>query len=180
MALFSRVVSLLQAGDAGSARALLQAQADDSAHHAFLMGACSHALGDIPAALPSFTQALRHEPAHAQAACALGSLYAGLGRRHEAEALFRQTLRHVDDPQLRFNLAVSLEDSQHPDEALAEYSEILRQHPQHHAARHNRAGLLVRTKHLGEAAEDYRLLARLNPENTSVHHNLGEVELGLG
>jgi predicted O-linked N-acetylglucosamine transferase (SPINDLY family) len=176
----AQAVSLLQSGDAAGARRLLQAEADASAHHAFLLGACAHALGDLPDALKCFTAALRRDPAHAPAACALGSLYAGLGHQADAEALFRQTLAHLEDDQLRFNLAVVLEDQGRFAEALQEYGALLRRTPAHYGARHNRAGLLSRQERLAEAADDYRQLAGQYPEEVLPRHNLGELELALG
>jgi predicted O-linked N-acetylglucosamine transferase (SPINDLY family) len=176
----SQAVSLLQRGEAAAARSLLHSLPEESAPRAFLLGACAHALGDIPAALAAFADALRLDPAHAQAACALGSLQAGLGRREQAIGLFRQALRRTEDSQLRFNLAVVLEDVGQTDAALAEYSTLLAREPAHYAARHNRAGLLARLQRLPEAAADYRLLVRDHPEQTLPRHNLGEIELTLG
>lgn len=175
-----RAVSLLQQGDAAGARALLLSAPADSASQAFLLGACAHALGDIPGAVRSFADALRQDPGHAQAACALASLHAGLGRRSDAEALLRQTLARIDDHQLRFNLAVVLEDSGRARDALAEYGAILSRDAGHYGARHNRAGLLAREQRLAEAAADYRELVRLHPAQTLPWHNLGELELALG
>ncbi|MFZ5561506.1 MAG: tetratricopeptide repeat protein [Pseudomonadota bacterium] len=180
MPALSRALALLQAGEAAAARQLLQSHPEASAQQAFLLGACAHALGELPQALADFTAALRRDPAHTQAACALGSLYAGLGRRLEAEALFRQTLARQEDAQLRFNLAVLLEDGGRQAEALNEYGELLRRQPGHYAARHNRAGLLARAQRLGEAAEDYRVLVREHPQQTLPWHNLGELEVALG
>ena len=180
MSPLSQAVSLLQGGEAAAARHLLQSLPEESAPRSFLLGACAHALGDLPAALAAFRDALRHDPAHAQAACALGSLQAGLGRRDDAIALFRQTLLRVEDDQLRFNLGVVLEDSGQNEGALAEYGRILTRAPGHYAARHNRAGLLARLQRLAEAAADYRVLVREHPQQTLPFHNLGELELTLG
>lgn len=180
MQLYTRAVSLLQGGEAAAARDLLLSHPHDSAPHAFLLGACAHALGHIPDAISAFTQALRRDPAHAQAACALGSLYAGLGRRQDAEALFRGTLVRVTDDQLQFNLAVVLEDLERPAEALQEYGALLQRNPAHYAARHNRAGLLARLDRLREAAEDYRVLVREHPQQTLPWQRLGELELADG
>lgn len=180
MTVLSQAVSLLQRGEAAAARSLLQAHPGEDAQHAFLLGACCHAVGDLPAALSAFTEALRRDPGHAQAACALGSLQAGLGQRQQAVALFRHTLQHVEDDQLRFNLGVALEDSGDSEGALAEYSRVLARTPAHYAARHNRAGLLARQQRLADAAADYRVLVREHPQQTIPLHNLGEIELALG
>jgi predicted O-linked N-acetylglucosamine transferase (SPINDLY family) len=177
---FSQAVSLLQAGEAAAARQLLNDHPDASAQHAFLLGACAHALGNLPDAINAFATALRRDPAHAPSACALGSLYAGLGKRAEAEALFRQTLARTEDAQLRFNLAVVLEDAGRVEEALAQYGDILQRQPDHYAARHNRAGLLAREQRLSDAAADYRVLVEKHPGQTLPWHNLGELELALG
>ncbi|MDP2226912.1 MAG: tetratricopeptide repeat protein [Moraxellaceae bacterium] len=179
MTLLSRAVSLLQTGDAVAARSLLL-EAPETDQRDFLLGACAHALGEIPQAVQCFADALRRNPAHASAASALGSLYAGLGRKREAEALFRQTLTRVEDAQLRFNLAVMLEDRGDNAAALAEYSAVLRLAPGHYGARHNRAGLHAREQRLQDAADDYRELVRQHPEFTLPWHNLGELELGQG
>lgn len=180
MEVYARAVSLLQSGDAAAARQLLHSCPEASAQLAFLLGACAHALGDITEALNSFTTALRRDPAHAAAACALGSLYAGLGHRQEAEALFRKTLALVEDDQLHFNLAVVLEDQGREAEALQEYGALLQRSPGHYGARHNRAGLLAKDHRLAQAADDYRRLVQEHPGQTLPWHNLGEIELTLG
>lgn len=180
MSTLNQAVSLLQGGEAAAARTLLLSLPAGSAPRDFLLGACCHALGDIPGALAAFADALRRDPGHAQAACALGSLQAGRGQRAQALELFRQTLRRVEDDQLRFNLAVVLEDSGQAEAALAEYGRILARQPAHYAARHNRAGLLARLQRLAEAAADYRVLVRDHPQHPVPRHNLGELELSLG
>jgi protein O-GlcNAc transferase len=176
----SHAVSLLQAGDTVAAQEFLSLHPEDTAHHAFLLGACAHAQDRIAEAVTLFSRALQRNPAHAQAACALGSLYAGLGRHTEAEALFRETLTRIDDAQLRFNLAATLEENGKLDEALSEYTELIKRHNHHYAARHNRAGLLARHNRLNTAAEDYRVLVKQYPQDTMSWHKLGELELGLG
>ncbi len=178
--LLSQAIACLQAGDALGARSLLIEASLDDARQDFLLGAAAHALGEIPQAIRHFTEALKRDPGHAQAACALGSLYAGLGRRAEALALFRRTLAHGEDIQLRFNLAVVLADEGQAEEAMAHYRHILAQEPGHYGARHNRAGLHAGARRLGEAAADYRVLVREHPAETLPWHNLGELELALG
>lgn len=180
--MLTHALSLLQSGDAAGARAALLSQPVSTAAHAFLQGACEHALGDIAAAQRAFAQALCLDARHAQAACALGSLLMGQGHIAQAEAVFRKHLALCDDAQLRFNLAVVLENTQRSDAALQEYSAILQAHPQHPAARHNRAGLHARHNRLAEAAEDYRALLNIQPQSPHLvpWHNLGEIELALG
>lgn len=180
MTAIADAITLLQQGNAPAARARLEAAPSPLPDHAFLLGACAHAEGRIPEAVQYFTEALKRQPAHVQAACALGSLYAGLGHDAEAEALLRQTLGLAEDRQLRFNLAVVLENRQRPDEARAEYSRLIDADPDDYAARHNRAGLLARGMHLQEAAQDYRELVRRHPTQTLPWQNLADLELCFG
>ncbi|MFN3587406.1 MAG: tetratricopeptide repeat protein, partial [Moraxellaceae bacterium] len=176
---FAEAVALLRAGDALAARSLLLV-APEGAERDFLLGACAHALGEVPEALRAFSAALQRNPAHAQAACALGSLWAGLGRPAEAEALFRQTLTHNDDPQLHFNLGVLREQQGDVVAARAAYAAALARDPGHYGARHNRAGLAAAQRQWQEAADDYRELIRRHPEVTLPWHNLAELELAQG
>lgn len=179
----AEAISLLQRGEAAGARRLLLDEEPPgalAADHAFLLGACAHALGEIPEALQQFTQALKQRPEHAQAACALGALYAGLGKPELAEGLLRQTLGRVEDRQLRFNLAVVLENLSRADEALAEYGRLLGADPADLAARHNRAGLHAQAMRLAEAAADYRELIHHHPGHTLAWQNLADIELAQG
>jgi protein O-GlcNAc transferase len=171
---------LLRQGDALGARNHLMRTPVTHAEQEFLLGVCAHALQDIPQALSYFQQALRYDPAHTQAAAALGALLAGLGRHTDAEIVFRRCLRRIDDTQVRFNLAVLLEDTGQLDNALAEYSRLITQAPDHYAPRHNRAGLYARRMQLTEAAADYRELIRLHPEQTLSWQNLADIEISQG
>lgn len=179
MPLLAQAATLLREGDAVAARSLLL-EAPEDAQRDFLLGACAHALGEIPEALRAFSDVLRRHPGHAQAACALGSLWAGLGRTADAEALFRQTLSHTDDAQLQFNLGVVVESRGDTTGALAAYERALALDAGHYGARHNRAGLRASARQWQEAAEDYRELIRLHPDVTLPWHNLAELELALG
>jgi predicted O-linked N-acetylglucosamine transferase (SPINDLY family) len=176
----SEAVALLQQGQAAAARECLQAEPADSAEHAFLLGACAHALGDITEALRQFTDALKKDPLHVQAACALGSLYGALGRLDLAETLFRQTLAKVEHRQLRFNLAVVLDSLNHTDDADAEYTALIEADADDYPARHNRAGLYARLMRLHEAARDYRELVKRHPGQTLPWQNLADLELCFG
>lgn len=177
---FSQAIQFLQKGDAASAQDILLQFPVSDAHHAFLLGACAHALNDIPRSISYFSEALSLNPTHAQAAAALGSLLAGLGKKAEAESVFRKALEHNDDSQLRFNLAVVMEDAGRTREALEEYSYILENNTEHYAARHNRAGLHAREKRFNEAIIDYRKLTVAYPQEMLPWHNLAELELANG
>lgn len=173
-------ISLLQQGDAQGARDHLLRLPVAHAEQEFLLGVCAHALQDIPQAVTCFAQALQRDPAHARAAAALGALLAGAGRHADAEAVLRRNLRRTDDAQVRFNLAVVLEDTGRLDDALAEYSQLVARHPGDYAARHNRAGLYARRMQLADAAADYRELVRGHPDQTLPWQNLADIEISQG
>jgi predicted O-linked N-acetylglucosamine transferase (SPINDLY family) len=173
-------VALLTQGKAAEAKALLLAHPDTSPDQEFLLGACSHALNDIRAALQHFTAALKLNAQHAQSAAALSTLYDHLGRPDLAEQLLRQVLQQVDDVQLRFNLAAVQEKLQREDEAQRLYTQLLQQHPEHFAARLNRAGLYARKMQLREAAADYRELIKQHPQQTLPWQNLADIEISFG
>lgn len=176
----AEVVALLQQGNAAAAKQLLVSQPHTNAEQDFLLGVCAHLLSEIPQALQHFTAALKRDPAHARAAAALGSLYAGLGHPVQAEQLLRQTLQRVDDEQLRFNLGVALEQQEKTVDAINCYSELLKQNPAHYGARHNRAGLQARQMHLHEAAADYHELIKHHSATTLPWQNLADINVSLG
>lgn len=177
---WQHALTLLQQGQAQQARACLLAHPVEHPEQDFLLGVCAHALQDIPEALQRFARALQQDHAHARAAAAAGALLAGMGRHTEAEQWFRQFLARHDDAQVRFNLAVVLEDAGRLDEALAEYGRLLTTTPDDYAARHNRAGLLARRLRLTEAAADYRELVQRHPAKTLPWQNLADIEISQG
>lgn len=177
---WTTALQCLQAGDARGARASLLANPGTHPEQDFLLGVCAHALQEIPLALQHFAQALRLNPGHVRASAALGALLAGLGRPAEAEQVFRQQLARGDDAQIRFNLAVILEDTGRQDAAIAEYGRLLEARPDDYAPRHNRAGLHARRMQLAEAAADYRELIRRHPDQTLPWQNLADIEISQG
>lgn len=173
-------VSLLQQQRAADARTLLQSRPLAHAEQEFLLGVCAHALDEIPVAIRHFALALQQDAQHARAAAALGALLAGQGHPARAEELLRAFLGQHDDVQVRFNLAVILEDGGRVDEAIGEYSRILAAHPDDYPARHNRAGLYARQMKLGDAAADYQALIRHHPDRTLPWQNLADIEVSQG
>lgn len=177
---WQHALTLLQQGQAQQARVYLQAHPVEHAEQDFLLGVCAHALQEIPQALEHFARALRRDPAHARSAAAAGALLAGQGHPAEAEQVFRQSLARQEDRQVRFNLAVVLEDSGRLEEAVAEYGRLIHAHPDDYAPRHNRAGLFARRMQLNEAAADYRELVRHHPDKTLPWQNLADIEISQG
>lgn len=180
MSSWAEAIGLLQQQRPADARTLLQSHPLAHAEQDFLLGVCAHALDEIPQAIRHFAKSLQQDGRHARAAAALGALLAGQGQQARAEELLRAFLSQHDDAQVRFNLAVILEDTGRTDDAIREYGHILAMHPQDHAARHNRAGLYARLMKLGEAAADYRELIRHHPDRTLPWQNLADIEISQG
>lgn len=81
-------------------------------------------------AVDRYTEALAHNPRHADAHVNLGRLLHTRGRLREAEAHYVASLVvRPDDATATFNLAVVLEDLGRVDEAIARYTEALRLDP---------------------------------------------------
>ncbi len=178
----SRAAALLQGGHAARALLLLDAvPPPHDARHAFLRGACAHQLGDLAGAIDSFRTALSRDPAHAQAACALATLLLEDGRAGEAETVLGAVLQNGGtDPQLRFNLAVALEQQEKLSAAEEIYDQLLLQYPRHYAARLNRAGLHVRQGRPEAALRDCRELTEQYPQESTAWLRLGDIAVAGG
>jgi len=81
---------------------------------------------------------------------------------------------------VRYNYAVGLAAGGRMGEALAEYREVLRIHPDYLDARNNLASLLVRSGQLEEASQELSRIVRSDPSYVRAYHNLGIIEERMG
>ena len=79
-----------------------------------------------------------------------------------------------------FARAIALEDSGRPEEALAQYRELLALAPLHADARHNHGLLLARLGRLAEAEHSHREYVERHPQDPRAHSDLADVLLALG
>ncbi len=104
----------------------------------------------------------------------LGLLLADMGRKEDAEAEYRETLRiNPDYAYAHYNLGNLLSDMGRKEDAEAEYREALRINP-NDAVAHNNLGLLLYAMgRKGDAEAEYRDALRINPNGAEAHNNLG-------
>jgi Tfp pilus assembly protein PilF len=123
-----------------------------------------------------FEEAVRSDPASAEAHHNLGIALYYCGRLAEAIDQFHTALKL--DPTLassQGSLAQALIDSGKYDEALAALSAALRLDPNDPDYHGNRALLLIRQGHLDEARDEYQRALRVQPHSTNWHAGLGVV-----
>jgi predicted O-linked N-acetylglucosamine transferase (SPINDLY family) len=144
-------------------------------------GACLHALGDLRGAFASFTECLRHDPAHVGALKALGWLYQQRGATEEATETFKLALaRAPADAELRRTLAATLTDlgtktklRGDPVGAIALYEEASAVDEAYAPTRYNLGVLYGELGRNDEAAARYAEATSLDPAHAEAHCNAG-------
>jgi predicted O-linked N-acetylglucosamine transferase (SPINDLY family) len=174
----------LRAGRPQAAAALLSSVVDSSPTDAgawFLLGACRHALNDLPAAAEAFSRSLLLNPGNAEAHYAHVTVLRALGRKHAALAAGRKAVDHFpSDARAIYAMALCLEDLGQLDEALAHYDTALSVDPAFEDALHNRGLLLLRLDRVEEAEVNQRQYVALRPHAARAHSVHADALLSLG
>ncbi len=109
----------------------------------------------------AYHQALELDPGLAAAHINLGRLYHQSKQVEQAEAHYRAAIRHADDPIAHFNLAVLLEDTERPEEAIRAYRQALALDPDFADAHYNVALLFEARGQRSEAITHFRAARKL-------------------
>jgi tetratricopeptide (TPR) repeat protein len=135
-----------------------------------------HQAGDLPRAEQLYRQAVRIDPANADAPYLLGMACQAQGKLADAAAAFGQALQlRPDHADACNHLGIVLTDLRQLDEAAARFRQALRLRPQQ-ADYHNNLGVTVAQQgQLDEAAACFRQALRLKPDYAEAHNNLGNV-----
>lgn len=137
------------------------APAHDSADHWFAQGQALEAT-DRAAALEAYRKAVQADDNRANAYLNLGAILCEDGRFGEADALYVEALTlYPDEPLLRFNRAIALEDLERDEEAIAEYQQCLALAPELADAHYNLARLFERLERPQNALRHYSAYRRL-------------------
>lgn len=170
--------SMLQSGNVRGAQRILKESAPEGEARDLLLARCALRLRDQLGAVAAYSAVLTRNPRHLEAAVSLGGLYAQLGWLDKAEAHFSRTLKRLEEPALRVELASLHWLRKQPARALQELGRVLARQPDHFDARQRRAQMLVELGRHAEALEDLRLLAQKWPDRPRPWKLLGMAELG--
>ncbi|MGQ0544972.1 MAG: O-linked N-acetylglucosamine transferase, SPINDLY family protein [Betaproteobacteria bacterium] len=177
-------VAHLQAGRPLLAVPILEAHLAGYAGDAnawFLLGACRHALKELPAAIVAFGRSIELAGDNPEAYLALATVTREAG---DARAVLAACERGISalpaEPRLRHAAALALEDLGRHEEALARYEEALVVAPSAEDTLHNRGLLLARLGRLEEAEISCRAYATAYPRSKRARDQLADVLLARG
>lgn len=174
----------LKDGRPQAAAALLEAQLrlePTDTQGWFLLGACRHALNDLPGAAAAFSRSLALDPVNCEAHLAHVSVLRAAGNSRSALAAAQQAVaRFPGDARALYAAALCFEDTGQNDDALAHYDRALRAAPEFEDALHNKGLLLARLGRLNEAETNQRRYVAAFPYATRAHCALADVLLALG
>ena len=174
----------LHSGRPQEAAELLQARLREYPADApgwFLLGACRHALDELPAATEAFARSLALDPSRSDAHLALVTVLRESGNLDDALSAGQQALTRLSgDARLHYATGVCLDELGRPDEALQRYDAALALEPNFEDALHNRGLLLARTDRLEQAEINYRRYVALMPLSPRAQGGLADVLIALG
>lgn len=136
---------------------------------------------EVNEAMTYLREALRLDPASAEAHNNMGGALQRLGRFDEALEEHKEAARL--NPALldaRYNIGVVDQALGRMDEARGEYEAVLRAKPDYTAAHHNVATILAQQGRVQEAIEHYAAAVRLEPDLPAPHQGLGGLLAAVG
>ncbi|HEU4781019.1 MAG TPA: tetratricopeptide repeat protein [Steroidobacteraceae bacterium] len=147
----------------------------------FLLGACRHALNDLPAAAEAFLRSIELDPASIETHLAYVSVLRAAGSSRDAlGAILRTRTRFGNDPRVLYASALCYEDLGQTEHALANYDGALAVAPDLEDARHNRGLLLARLGRFVDGEANQRLFVETHPASTRAHSGLADMLLAQG
>lgn len=151
-----------------------------------LCGEALLAIGKLPESRAQFDEALRRDPTSLMATLGIGKVLAEAGDYVKAEAQIRQAIA-LDDrvPQAagadaHFTLAFLLANRGRWDEAVEEYSVVVKRRPHDAKARLKLASVTLQSGRAAAAAEMFSELVRAQPDLIDGYDGLAESLLALG
>ena len=179
----ARGVRLLQSSHFAQARDLLSEHCrshPDSSYGWFLLGAASHALGELESALTALRTACDLSPQFVQALSALAAVQLDRGETSAALAHYRRALElEPQDAQLWTNVGVVQGRSGDWQAALQSYDKALDCDAGFAAALMNRGVALSRLGRLEDALANNDRFVELHADSADAHYNRAEVLLAL-
>lgn len=174
----------LRAGRPQAGAALIESSLRDQPEDAaswFLLGACRHALNELPAAARAFARSLSLDPSNIDTQLAYVAVLRGAGNAQSALASVQEALhRFPRDARLAYAGALCLEDLGRFNDALPHYDRALRAAPDFEDALHNRGLLLARLGRFEDAEANQRRYIQLYPGSARAQSGLADMLLALG
>jgi protein O-GlcNAc transferase len=176
-------VTQLRAGRAQAAASIVRthlARDPSDARGWFLLGACQHAMNELPAAADAFARSLALDPTSPETHLARISVLRALRDAHRAlEAGVEAMQRFPGEARLLYAVALCLEDVGRTDDALDHYDRALRLSPAMEDALHNRGLLLSRLGRYHEAESTQRRYIAAHPSAPRAYAALADTLLAL-
>jgi len=130
--------------------------------------------GNIDAAIPHYTEALRLRPDFAEGQNNLGVALAGQGRWNEALPHFSEAVRLKPDYAVaQENLRAATARHDAPDDSLAQLAGAVRDKSNDLVARNEYGAALSSRGRIDEAIQQFVEALRIDPAQPDVHYNLG-------
>lgn len=179
MSLFDQANSKFSAGNYEEAANTYLAVVSRDPRHAdawYNLGVTRTVQKRFPEAVDAYRHALRHQPAYPNAHNNLAVLLQAFGDRDNARVHFCAAATK----EARYNVALSLQEEERLEEALAAYRDLLVSFPEHVEARNNLGNVLLALGRSSEAEIEYRRALKFNRQHPEAHFNLGIARLLAG
>lgn len=179
MSLFDQANSKFSAGSYEEAAIAYLAVVSRDPRHAdawYNLGVARTLQKRFPEAVDAYRHALQHQPGYPNAHNNLAVLLQAFGHRDDARVHFRAAATKES----RYNVALSFQEEERLEEALAAYRELLVSFPEHVEARNNLGNVLLALGRSPEAEIEYRRTLKFNRKHPEAHFNLGIARLLAG
>ncbi|MEO8717458.1 MAG: tetratricopeptide repeat protein [Burkholderiales bacterium] len=172
-------LSHLRAGRPQAGAALLESLLHNQPADAFgwfVLGACRHALNELPAAACALSRSLSLDPTNSDAHLAYVSVLRAAGDASGALAASQQALSQSPrDARLLYAIALCFDDLGQSSDATAHYEKALNIDPIFEDALHNRGLLLARLGRLEDAEANQRRYVQAFPNSPRAHSALIDI-----
>ena len=156
-------------------------QGRDLAQALFQRGLGYATLGQYPAAMHDFDQALKFAPDATDVRFNRGAVYSKLGKWDQALADFDALLEAVpNDPNTLYARAWVHAQRGDDAKAIADLDQVLAQAPEDIDALVDRGGLLIRAGEYDKAVKDFSTLLKLEPSSAAAAYNRGRARYAGG
>jgi tetratricopeptide (TPR) repeat protein len=141
-----------------------------------ISGAAHQSLGQLDAAINSFTNATIIKPDYAEGYNNLGIVLQAQGKIEKAIEAYQKALAiKPDHANSYFNMGISLKDRGRLEEAIGAYKKALAIKPDYVDAYYNMGNILQEQGKLEEAIEAYNKALAIKPDLAAAHYNMGKV-----